>query len=87
MSKKDEALRIAVRFLLAGYFGAPFTRQNMKAVADVCSVALPMKYRMPRKDFEALQKSEYSIECCGRETGHAEVKGTGFCRCTHAMFS
>jgi hypothetical protein len=30
--------------------------------------------------------SKESIERCGRETNHALVKGTGFCRCTHVMF-
>jgi hypothetical protein len=87
MNKKDEALRITARFLLAGYFGKPFTRQEMKTMADLCSLALPMKYRMEKADFVALQTSEESIAACARETQHAQVKGTGFCRCTHAMFS
>jgi hypothetical protein len=26
------------------------------------------------------------LEKCGRETNHAQVGKTGFCRCTHVMF-
>jgi hypothetical protein len=33
-------------------------------------------------------EAEYNadIDLCGKETNHAEVPGTGFCRCTHAMY-
>lgn len=27
-----------------------------------------------------------SVERCGKETNHALVIGTGFCKCAHAMF-
>jgi hypothetical protein len=86
MNKKDEALRIAARFLTAGYYGKPFTRQEMKIMADMCWLAIPMKYRMPKEELDQLKTAEYSIAACERETQHAEHKGTGFCRCTHVMY-
>lgn len=86
MRNKDEALRIAAKFLTAGFYGKPFTRQEMKAIADLCWVALPMKYRLSKDEMSELRTSDYAIAICEKETHHAEYKESGFCRCTHVMY-
>jgi hypothetical protein len=32
------------------------------------------------------RSSDYDIRRCRKDTDHAEVPGTGFCRCTHVMY-
>lgn len=88
-SKRIDVLKLAGTFLLAGYYGKPFTRQEMKRLGDLCFLAIPMKYRLPRDEFAKLVAggaSTSEIAECGKETEHARVTGTHFCRCTHVMY-
>jgi hypothetical protein len=50
MNKKDEALRIAARGFLIIRFGGTLTQSEAKTFADLCCLALPMKYRFEKQE-------------------------------------
>lgn len=59
MNHKDQALRIALIFLLACSRGAQPTREQFKRLADLCGIALPMRHRLTREEFEAIAPDSY----------------------------
>ncbi len=91
MNRRIDALKLAGTFLLAGYYGKPFTRQDMKRIADLCFIVIPMKYRLSREEMDRVQGRQSTadeiaeIQECGM-THHERVTGTHFCRCTHVMY-
>jgi hypothetical protein len=56
MNKKDTALRLAGEYLLRLSTVKGKMGKQCKRVADLCFLALPMKYRLTHKEFEELTK-------------------------------
>jgi hypothetical protein len=48
VSTKDKALQTAIRAFAVIRFGGSLTQEEAKLFIDICSLALPMKYRFPR---------------------------------------
>jgi hypothetical protein len=53
---KDRALQTAIRAFSIIRFGGTLNSEEAKLFIDVCSLALPMKYRFPRSVHEAMEK-------------------------------
>ena len=58
MTKNQEILRIVGKFLLAVYYGRPFTKQEMKRMGDLCFLGLPVKHRMGKAEFDDLRSDD-----------------------------
>ena len=54
LSQKDTALRYALIFFLACSRGAKPTSFQFKAMADLCGIALPIKHRLTREEWETI---------------------------------
>jgi hypothetical protein len=52
---KDRALQTAIRAFAIIRFGGSLTPEEAKLFIDVCSLALPMKYRFPREAWEQME--------------------------------
>jgi predicted metalloenzyme YecM len=55
VSTKDKALQTAIRAFAIIRFGGSLTPEEAKLFIDVCSLALPMKYRFPRESWEQME--------------------------------
>ena len=55
VSQKDRALQTAIRAFAIVRFGGSLTAEEAKLFIDLCSLALPMKYRFPRKTWEEME--------------------------------
>lgn len=52
MTKQQEALRLAGRFLRALANGADASPAECKAMSDLCFIVLPMKYRLSKEEVQ-----------------------------------
>jgi hypothetical protein len=57
MSYKDNALRTALKFLLACSRGAQPSPKDFKRLADLCGIALPVRHRLTRQEFDAINRA------------------------------
>lgn len=55
VSQKDRALQYAIRAFAIIRFGGKLEPHEAKHFIDVCSLALPMKYRFPRETWEQME--------------------------------
>jgi hypothetical protein len=55
VSNKDRALQTAIRAFAIIRFGGSLTPEEAKQFIDLCSLALPMKYRFPRATWEQIE--------------------------------
>jgi hypothetical protein len=70
INPKDRALQTAIRAFSIIRFGGSLTPDEAKLFIEVCSLALPNKYRFPRHVHEAMERQvKEAIEC--QSTTHA----------------
>lgn len=55
MNHKDHALRMAAKAFMIIRFGGYLTADEAKTFCDLCCLALPMKYRFPRAEIDAIR--------------------------------
>lgn len=55
MTKTQDALRIAARFLRLQSMGYRTTPEESKTISNLCWLALPMKYRMDKQEIVAME--------------------------------
>ena len=55
VSNKDKALQTAIRAFAIIRFGGSLTPEDAKLFIDVCSLALPNKYRFPRETWQQIE--------------------------------
>jgi hypothetical protein len=55
VSQKDRALQTAIRAFAIIRYGGSLTPKEAKIFIDLCSLALPMKYRFPRETWEQME--------------------------------
>lgn len=55
MNHKDQALRTAAKAFLCLHHGGTMTADEFKIFADLCCLALPMKYRFSRAELEEIE--------------------------------
>lgn len=55
VSVKDRALQTAIRAFAIIKYGGSLTPDEAKLFIDLCSLALPMKYRFPRATWEEME--------------------------------
>lgn len=53
---KDKALQTAIRAFAIIRFGGSLTPDEAKLFCEVCSLALPNKYRFPRSVWEQMER-------------------------------
>lgn len=53
---KDKALQTAIRAFAIIRYGGQLTLDEAKLFIDICSLALPNKYRFPRATWEQIEK-------------------------------
>jgi len=68
VSQKDKALQTAIRGFAIIRFGGKLEPSEAKYFIDLCSLALPMKYRLPRETWEQME--------AGVKLALAERRGT-----------
>ena len=56
VNEKDRALQTAIRAFAIIRYGGSITPSESKIFIDLCSLALPMKYRFPRATWEQMEK-------------------------------
>lgn len=55
ITPKDKALQHAIRAFAIIRFGGKLEPHEAKIFIDMCSLALPMKYRFPRQTWEDIE--------------------------------
>jgi hypothetical protein len=85
INPKDRALQTAIRAFSIIRFGGSLTPEEAKLFIEVCSLALPNKYRFPRSELARLYVSSRELirqrlpvggtpPRTGRELGRAKVR-------------
>lgn len=59
MNHKDKALRIAYKAFISLHRGESFNADEYKTLADLCGIALPMKYRFSRDELRAMKHPSF----------------------------
>jgi hypothetical protein len=67
VNPKDRALQTAIRAFSIIRFGGTLNSEEAKLFIDICSLALPMKYRFPRSVHEAMEKQVKESLVCSRD--------------------
>jgi len=57
MTKQQEALRIAAKFLYRQSLGYKVTERDCKMISDLCWLTLPMKYRMTKEEIARIKET------------------------------
>ena len=60
MNHKDQALRIAFKAFRMMSLGAKFSAEDLSILADVCGIALPLKYRFTRNELSSISEESSS---------------------------
>ena len=55
VTPKDRALQTAIRAFAIIRYGGSLTPAEAKLFIDMCSLALPMKYRFPRETWQQIE--------------------------------
>ena len=55
VTQKDRALQTVIRALGIIRYGGSLTPSEAKLFIDLCSLALPMKYRLPREEWAKIE--------------------------------
>lgn len=55
VTQKDKALQTAIRAFAIIRFGGKLKPEEAKILTELCSLALPMRYRFPRKTWEQIE--------------------------------
>lgn len=57
VTQKDKALQTAIRAFSIVRFGGKLEPHEAKLFIDICSLALPMKYRFTREQWEIMEQN------------------------------
>jgi hypothetical protein len=57
VNQKDRALQTAIRAFGIIRFGGKLEPHEAKYFIDLCSLALPMRYRFPRETWEQMERA------------------------------
>ncbi len=61
MNHKDKALRIAFTAFHSLSLGNQFSQNDFATFADLCALALPMKYRFTKEELETIKAQSEAI--------------------------
>jgi len=61
MNHKDKALRIAFTAFRSLSQGNQFSASDFATLADLCALALPVKYRFTKEELEEIKKQSEAV--------------------------
>lgn len=67
MTKQQEVLRMACKAFLVLHYGGMMTPDDLKLFADLCALALPMKYRFTRSELDEIEAKVKHFEEASHE--------------------